>query len=264
MLGYCVELSPDNNDTLFVTMPDFPEVTTFGQTESDALTHAGLAVQEAVAARINNGENIPYPSERRLLTIFGDHFVKLPALIVLKIGFYQALRHSSLSRSDLARALGCRDEHIDDLLSLDHASPIDEIEAALEKIDASIDIAVRLGATSAPGSRSSREMKFWDGSKRREWFMARAIARKIELRPEILKDMSEAIERVWANDPSKVRSLRLWRPLVRLSPSEFVEVILSDTPEAQEARENFAPVFPLTQAERIQYLEEARHELAIP
>ena len=30
-------LTPDDNDTLMVTSPDFPELTSFGETEEDAL-----------------------------------------------------------------------------------------------------------------------------------------------------------------------------------------------------------------------------------
>ena len=69
------------------------------------------------------------------------------------------------------------------------------------------------------------EIKFWDRSKRLDWFMARAIARKVEAQPEMLREMSACIERAWADDPSKGRSLRLWRQLVRLSPSKFADAV---------------------------------------
>ena len=110
----------------------------------------------------------------------------------------------------------------------------------------------------------TQAIKFWDGSKRRNWFMLRAVVRKIEARPEILRELHECIERAWGDDPSKTRSLRVWRPLVRLSPGEFEKFILADTPEAAEARESFPPYVALNPRERVEYIEASRQEAAYP
>ena len=108
------------------------------------------------------------------------------------------------------------------------------------------------------------EIKFWDRSKRLDWFMARAIARKVEARPEMLREMSECIERAWGDDPSKIRSLHLWRRIVRLSPSQFANAILAESPEAEEARESFPPYVALTPAERADFIVASQREYAIP
>lgn len=59
---YTVILEPDDNGTLLVTWPGLPEVTAFGEDQEDALRRAGAAIEEALAARIVHGEDIPVPS----------------------------------------------------------------------------------------------------------------------------------------------------------------------------------------------------------
>ena len=66
MLEYPVKLEPDDNDTILVTSPDFPELTTFGETEDDALARAMDAFDEAIAARISGREDVPAPSRGRV------------------------------------------------------------------------------------------------------------------------------------------------------------------------------------------------------
>ena len=60
--GYCIDLTPDDNDTYLVTSPDFPELTTFGEDEGAAMAAASLAIEEAIAAGIARGADVPAPS----------------------------------------------------------------------------------------------------------------------------------------------------------------------------------------------------------
>ncbi|MCY4449937.1 MAG: type II toxin-antitoxin system HicB family antitoxin [Chloroflexi bacterium] len=57
-----MELEEDDGSTL-VTAPDFPELTTFGEDRDDALMRAVDALQEAIAARLHGGRDIPEPSQ---------------------------------------------------------------------------------------------------------------------------------------------------------------------------------------------------------
>jgi antitoxin HicB len=61
MLRYPIKLEPDDNGTLLVTCPALPEVTTSGENEEDAVRHAVDAIEEALAARIADGTEIPAP-----------------------------------------------------------------------------------------------------------------------------------------------------------------------------------------------------------
>ena len=85
MLSYPVNLHFDDNDTFLVTSCDFPELTAFGNDRDDALAHAVDALEEAVAARIHDGEDIPAPSN-------GENMVALPALTAIKVMLYQGMR----------------------------------------------------------------------------------------------------------------------------------------------------------------------------
>ena len=58
-LAYRVKLQEDDNGTLLVTCRALPEVTTFGDDEAEAMTRARDAVEEALAARIGDGQDIP-------------------------------------------------------------------------------------------------------------------------------------------------------------------------------------------------------------
>jgi antitoxin HicB len=60
-LTYPIKLEPDDNGTLLVTCPALPEVTTFGEDEADAIEHARDAIEEAIAARMADGRDVPEP-----------------------------------------------------------------------------------------------------------------------------------------------------------------------------------------------------------
>ena len=73
MLGYRIKIEPDDNGTLLVTCPALPEVTTFGDDEADAMRRAVGALEEAIAARMADGEDVPEGHQR------GPRLVRLPA-----------------------------------------------------------------------------------------------------------------------------------------------------------------------------------------
>ena len=57
--GYTVNLTADDNGTLLVTCPALPEVSTFGHSREEALRRATAAIEEAIAARIADGQPVP-------------------------------------------------------------------------------------------------------------------------------------------------------------------------------------------------------------
>jgi antitoxin HicB len=56
MLSYAIRLKPDDNDTFLVTCRALPEMTTFGESREDAKARAVAAIEEAIAARIAEGQ----------------------------------------------------------------------------------------------------------------------------------------------------------------------------------------------------------------
>jgi antitoxin HicB len=143
MLAYVVKLEPDDNGTLLVTCPALPEVTTFGESEEDALQHAVGAIEEAIAARISYGERLPPPVQAAENSPGRNaRFVKLPAMTALKAQLYIVLRESGITRAELSRRLGWHREQVDRLFRLDHASKLDGLEAAFKALAHEIDVSV--------------------------------------------------------------------------------------------------------------------------
>lgn len=126
MLAYPVDLTLDDNRTVLVTFPDFPEAVTFGEDESDALLRAVDALETVLAAGIDEREDVPMPSP-----LADRPLAMLPALTAAKVLLYRAMRDAGVRKADLAWRLGWHGPRIDRLLDLDHASRLDQIEAAL-------------------------------------------------------------------------------------------------------------------------------------
>lgn len=140
MLAYRIELTPDDNDTLLVTCPDLPIVVTFGATPEDAMRHAVGAIEEALASMIDDGEDIPAPTDGE------GPWVELPTLTALKLNLYWSLQQSGITRAELARRLGAHRESVDRLFRLDHASKLDQMDAAFAALGRGIDIQIRVAA----------------------------------------------------------------------------------------------------------------------
>jgi antitoxin HicB len=140
MLGYRVKIEPDDNGTLLVTCPALPEVTTFGDDEADAMRHAADAIEEVIAARISHGDGIPQGHER------GPRLVRLPALTLLKMELYRQLRATRITRAELGRRLGWKRESVDRLFRLDHASRLEQLEAAFGALGQTVSVSVHAAA----------------------------------------------------------------------------------------------------------------------
>lgn len=134
MFSYPIELIADDNDTFLVTCPDLPEVTTFGEDEGDATLRAFDAIEEAIAARIANREEIPLPCEAN-----GRSAVVLPIQTSLKIMLHQAMLAEGVRKADLARRLNAHAPQVDRLLDIRHASRLDQMEKAFKAVGKRLD-----------------------------------------------------------------------------------------------------------------------------
>lgn len=136
MLAYPVVLTPDDNDTLLVRSPDFPELATFGDDTEDALLHAVDALEEAIAARIAHKEDVPLPSR-------GRHRAALSTQTAAKILLYRSMREQGMTKAKLARALGWHAPQVDRLFDLNHASQIGQLERAFHALGLELEIKAR-------------------------------------------------------------------------------------------------------------------------
>jgi antitoxin HicB len=99
IVSYLIKLEPDDG-TLLVTCPELPEVTTFGEDEKDAISHARDAIEEALAARMAYDQDIPQPRAT------GRPRAALSLQAQTKVQLYWALREAGVSRAELMRELG--------------------------------------------------------------------------------------------------------------------------------------------------------------
>ena len=74
------------------------------------------AIEEALAARIGDGMDIPAPASRS-----HGRAVALPLMAALKVSLYRSLREAGLTRAELMRRLGWNGESVDRLFRLEHA-----------------------------------------------------------------------------------------------------------------------------------------------
>ena len=135
MLSYPITLEKDDG-TVMATSPDFPELTTFGDDRDEALARAIDALEEAIAARIHDGRDIPTPTR-------GRHRATLPTLTAVKVLLYQEMRTQGMGKAELARRLGWHLPQVDRVLDVQHNSRLDRMDAALGAIGRRLEIRVK-------------------------------------------------------------------------------------------------------------------------
>ena len=141
--AYWCTYERDDNDTLFVSCPDFPEVVTYGEDVQRASLNALGAIEEAIAARISDGRKIPETDPHARDPSEDGFWVKLPQLTAQKVILYQLLPELGVTRAELARQLKWHREQVDRLFRLDHASQSSQLDAAFRVLGREVDVEVR-------------------------------------------------------------------------------------------------------------------------
>lgn len=140
--AYPVAIERDGAGFYLVTFPDFPETATDGRSAAKALHEAADALEEAIAGRINRGDNIPHPSQTKR----GQAIVPVPAQMAVKAALYLAVKEAGIKNTELARRLGADEKEIRRLLDPHHKSKLPRIEAALEALGKNLVISVEARA----------------------------------------------------------------------------------------------------------------------
>lgn len=133
MLSYPITLEKDKNGTVLATCKDFPELTTYGDNKEEALLHAIDALEEAIAARIENREDVPTPSK-------GKHLIRLPTQTAIKVIVYQSMREQGVNKAELARRLAWHGPQVDRLLDIRHSTRLDHVDRALAALNRQLSV----------------------------------------------------------------------------------------------------------------------------
>jgi antitoxin HicB len=131
-------LEPDEEGRLVVHFPDLPEALTDGADEAEAFAEAADCLSEALAGRINRGEDIPRPSRLRR----GQHWITPDPTMALKAALYSALRARKMTVAELSRRLDIDYRQAARLLDPRAASKLTSLEAALSALGYAIAIEV--------------------------------------------------------------------------------------------------------------------------
>jgi len=127
---YPVTLTPDKTDGGFiVTFPDLPEAITQGDSVEQCLTDAVDCLDESIAARIDDNDVIPQPSE-----IKDNYKVSCPIHTAIKAALYLAVKDAGISKRELGRQLGVDERVVRRLLDPHYQGRLPAMERALRQL----------------------------------------------------------------------------------------------------------------------------------
>jgi antitoxin HicB len=125
---YAVRFAPAEEGGYVVTCRDLPEVITQGEDVQDALAQAADAMEEAFAARMDDGLNFPAPSPPASAGVPG----LTPARDVVKAALYLAMREAGISQADLAERLGVDEKEVRRMLDPLHGTKLPRLAQAVQ------------------------------------------------------------------------------------------------------------------------------------
>lgn len=128
--SYSAILESSAEGGYIVTFRDLPEAITQGESFKESLAEASDCLAEAIAARIDDGREIPEPSEMQM----GDERVAVPLHIALKAALYLALKETGIAKTQLGEMLGKDEKEIRRILDPHHGTKLPTIEQALRAL----------------------------------------------------------------------------------------------------------------------------------
>ena len=136
---YPAQLCQHAEDEIVVSFRDVPHCHTSGEDVAEALVEAADALEEAIAGRIVDGDEIPTPSS----PLPGEHLVAVHADTAAKAALAMAFRASGLTQADLARRLGVHDRVVRQMLDPRHGTSVSRVNDALQVLGRELVLEVR-------------------------------------------------------------------------------------------------------------------------
>jgi len=139
---YPINLVPDPDGGFVVTLVDFEEGVTQGDTEAEALAQAEDLIEEVVACRMHDNQDIPSASPSK-----GRPTVSLSPRTTAKVSIYRALRSAGMSKAELGRRLGWHMPQVMRLFDVRYKTQLDQLEAALAVFGKRMRVTIQQQAT---------------------------------------------------------------------------------------------------------------------
>jgi antitoxin HicB len=137
--SYPASFSPDNIDGGFViTFRDLPEAITQADTSQQGLVEAADCLEEAIAARIDDGLEIPESSSLQA----GEQIILLPVQTALKATLYLSMKEAAITKVQLAKLIEVDEKEVRRILDPRHGTKLSTIERALAALGRKIEFIV--------------------------------------------------------------------------------------------------------------------------
>ena len=117
---------------------DIPEAITEAETIENGFIEATDCLEEAIAGRIDDGLDIPKPSQPRR----SEHLISVPAHTAIKAALYLAMVEKEVNKSELARRLNVDVREVRRMLNPHHGTKLPAMEQALEALGKHIELHV--------------------------------------------------------------------------------------------------------------------------
>tara|TARA_B100000315_G_scaffold19801_1_gene17430 strand:- start:25 stop:456 length:432 start_codon:yes stop_codon:yes gene_type:complete len=136
--AYPIDLTEDDDGSVFADFPDLAGASTDGADRSEALAQAADCLAEALAACIADKRDIAPPSPAR-----GRPLVEADVLTTAKAALYSAVRDAGVSNVELSRRLGVAEGEVRRMLDPRHATKIGRLESALAALGKRLAVDIR-------------------------------------------------------------------------------------------------------------------------
>ena len=136
---YPAKTTKGKDGRILVSFPDVHGASTDGKDMSEALHEAQDALAEAIAAAMDNGEDLPMPSRSKR----GQVLVPLAPSIAVKAILYIAMREQNRSNTWLADKLNVNEKEARRMLDPYHATKLPRMHEALQALGKDMVIGVK-------------------------------------------------------------------------------------------------------------------------
>jgi len=129
-MHYPAKFEPALEGGFVVTFRDIPEAITQGDTLDEAMEMAQDVLVSAMDFYFEDQRSVPRPSA----PLSGEHLVSLPPSVYTKVLLLNVLLESRMPQAELARRMQVKPQEVTRLLDLRHATKIDTLSRAFEKL----------------------------------------------------------------------------------------------------------------------------------